>query len=51
MCGILGYFSRNDSVTIKSLINKLKKLEYRGYDSSGCCFKTDSEFITYKKES
>ncbi len=33
MCGIIGYIGSQDSTAI--LINSLKKLEYRGYDSSG----------------
>ena len=32
MCGIVGYIGKEPS---KILINKLKKLEYRGYDSAG----------------
>jgi len=33
MCGIIGYIGKNPAVPI--LIEGLKKLEYRGYDSSG----------------
>ena len=33
MCGIIGYIGREPAVPI--LIEGLKKLEYRGYDSSG----------------
>jgi glucosamine--fructose-6-phosphate aminotransferase (isomerizing) len=33
MCGIIG-ISSNKSVS-SSIINSLKKLEYRGYDSAG----------------
>jgi glucosamine--fructose-6-phosphate aminotransferase (isomerizing) len=33
MCGIIGYVGEKQAVSI--LINGLKKLEYRGYDSSG----------------
>ncbi len=33
MCGIIGYIGRDSAVPI--LIEGLKKLEYRGYDSSG----------------
>ena len=33
MCGIVGYIGQNKAKDF--LINGLKKLEYRGYDSSG----------------
>ncbi len=33
MCGIVGYIGNNNSTEI--LIDGLKKLEYRGYDSAG----------------
>lgn len=33
MCGIVGYIGKNNCVPI--LINGLKRLEYRGYDSAG----------------
>ncbi len=33
MCGIIGYIGKEPAVPI--LIEGLKKLEYRGYDSSG----------------
>ena len=33
MCGIVGYIGNKDAYKI--VINGLKRLEYRGYDSSG----------------
>jgi glucosamine--fructose-6-phosphate aminotransferase (isomerizing) len=35
MCGIIGYIGKKDAQSI--LLNGLKRLEYRGYDSSGMC--------------
>jgi glucosamine--fructose-6-phosphate aminotransferase (isomerizing) len=35
MCGIIGYVGENNAQGI--LLNGLKRLEYRGYDSSGMC--------------
>ncbi len=36
MCGIVGYIGQNKAVTI--LLDGIKRLEYRGYDSSGIAF-------------
>ncbi len=33
MCGIVGYIGKSDATRI--ILNGLKKLEYRGYDSAG----------------
>ncbi|QCX34273.1 glutamine--fructose-6-phosphate transaminase (isomerizing) [Caloramator sp. E03] len=35
MCGIVGYIGKSNAVPV--LIDGLKKLEYRGYDSAGVC--------------
>lgn len=35
MCGIVAIFQHQNSVTSKDVIDCLKKLEYRGYDSAG----------------
>ena len=47
MCGIVGLTGRD--IRVNELINALKKLEYRGYDSSGVAF-PDKEEIFIKKE-
>lgn len=36
MCGIVGYVGRNNSLPV--LIDGLKRLEYRGYDSAGIAY-------------
>ena len=38
MCGIVGYIGRRDAVGI--LVDGLRRLEYRGYDSSGIAIQT-----------
>lgn len=40
MCGIIGYKGKDNVVEV--LISGLKKLEYRGYDSSGIALKGDN---------
>ena len=45
MCGIVGYIGDKDAYPI--IINGLKKLEYRGYDSAGIAL-LDNEVKTYK---
>ncbi len=48
MCGIIGYIGEKEIVPI--LIKGLKKLEYRGYDSSGICVQQNEELKTIKKQ-
>ena len=46
MCGIIGYIGKNNPIDI--LINGLKNLEYRGYDSAGIALKNDKEMQIIK---
>lgn len=48
MCGIVGYVGSNLAYPI--LIDGLKKLEYRGYDSAGVALHTGNSLEVYKKE-
>ncbi len=48
MCGIVGYVGEKDAVNI--LINGLKKLEYRGYDSAGIAIDSKDEIISIKEK-
>ncbi len=48
MCGIFGYCSNKN--VVKNLITGLKKLEYRGYDSSGIAVINDGKLEVVKKE-
>ena len=48
MCGIIG-ISSNKSVSA-NIINSLKKLEYRGYDSAGIATLSDGEIYEVKSE-
>ena len=41
MCGIVGYIGKQQAYPI--LINGLKRLEYRGYDSAGCAMLSDKD--------
>jgi glucosamine--fructose-6-phosphate aminotransferase (isomerizing) len=49
MCGIIGYVGKASAAPI--LIDGLKRLEYRGYDSSGLAVLNDSNSITLRKKS
>ena len=46
MCGIVGYIGNENAATI--LLDGLRKLEYRGYDSSGIAVFDKSEIKTIK---
>ena len=47
MCGIVGYIGREQAAPI--VVNALKKLEYRGYDSAGLATITNSH-VCIKKD-
>ena len=47
MCGIIGYIGKNNS--IPRLINGLKALEYRGYDSAGIAYVIDNKVKIIKE--
>ncbi|HIR48881.1 MAG TPA: glutamine--fructose-6-phosphate transaminase (isomerizing) [Candidatus Faecimonas gallistercoris] len=46
MCGIIGYIGKENPIDI--LINGLKNLEYRGYDSAGIALKNENEIEIIK---
>lgn len=46
MCGIIAYFGKKNVAPI--LIDGLKKLEYRGYDSAGVCLLGNGELYSAK---
>jgi len=47
MCGIVGYIGNKSAPEV--IINSLKKLEYRGYDSAGISVNYNGELFTQKK--
>ncbi len=46
MCGIIGFFS--DSLSKEKIIDSLKRLEYRGYDSAGLAIIEDKKIKRYR---
>jgi glucosamine--fructose-6-phosphate aminotransferase (isomerizing) len=47
MCGIVGYVGNRNTVQV--LVEGLKRLEYRGYDSAGICFFRDGAMAVRKE--
>ena len=47
MCGIVGYIGKSRSVPV--LIEGLKRLEYRGYDSAGVALLEDDTLFVRKR--
>lgn len=48
MCGIVGYIGKRNAVEV--LLDGLRKLEYRGYDSSGIAIVKDKQITIEKAE-
>jgi glucosamine--fructose-6-phosphate aminotransferase (isomerizing) len=48
VCGIVGYIGKGDALPL--LIDSLRRLEYRGYDSAGIAFVNGNSLEIYKTE-
>ena len=48
MCGIIGYLGSKNGIEI--VIDGLKRLEYRGYDSSGLCYFNSNKLFIKKQQ-
>ena len=48
MCGIIGYCGPKPAAEL--LVEGLKRLEYRGYDSAGICVRKNGALLTVKKK-
>ena len=48
MCGIVGYLGPKNSIEV--VLEGLRRLEYRGYDSAGICFKNSSGNLSLFKK-
>ena len=48
MCGIVGYIGHRNGIHI--VVEGLKRLEYRGYDSSGLCYFKSNHLRSIKKK-
>jgi glucosamine--fructose-6-phosphate aminotransferase (isomerizing) len=47
MCGIIGYIGKKDTLSV--VLDGIKRLEYRGYDSAGIALLTERGLVVKKK--